>query len=338
MSSASPAGHDEPWQGHWIGAQPAPVPGVDDVSSGTGGRRGFSRVLFRKELHLSAVPTSAPVRAQPRRWRYEAFDVVRHLRRGPNVIAVLASYYGRATSWWQSAPPEGGINSDACLVLDARWDGAGDLSSDVSWRVHRSTAWSMLGSFGVPCEVLDARALPTGWTGPGLDDSGWPTATILKARHWGGLGRSRPPVSPYGKLLPRPIAVLGGPTVRPTAVLDARIRPKPHWASPHPAARVVQYLEDPGTPVRTGLPLSASIDRDQRLDVILDFGALTTGFVELTVDASPGTVLELGHREKPKRVGVTETTSDYEAGARYTARAAGRPTPPWNRPACATST
>ncbi|WP_425275669.1 hypothetical protein [Streptomyces tirandamycinicus] len=111
---------------------------------------------------------------------------------------MLVSYYGRATSWWQLAPPEGGINGDACLVLDARWDGACDLSSDVSWRVHRSTAWSMLGSFGVPCEVLDARALPTGWTGPGLDDSGWPTATILKARHWGGLGRSRPPVSPYG--------------------------------------------------------------------------------------------------------------------------------------------
>ncbi|MEG3627989.1 family 78 glycoside hydrolase catalytic domain [Streptomyces poriticola] len=134
------------------------------------------------------------------------------------------------------------------------------------------------------------------------------------------LGRARAQSatgqSVRGKLLPRPI-VLGGPTVRPTAVLDARVRPKPHWASPHPAARVVQYLEDPGTSVRAGLPLSASIDRDQRLDAILDFGALTTGFVELTVDASPGTVLELGHREEPKRVGVTETTSDYEAGARY---------------------
>ncbi|WAL74672.1 family 78 glycoside hydrolase catalytic domain [Kitasatospora sp. YST-16] len=329
---------EEPWQGHWIGAAPAPVPELEDAVTGTAAGRGFSRVLFRKEFRLDEVPPTAPlrltadsrfvvwvngrevgrgpVRAQPRRWRYEEFDIAPHLERGSNAVAVLVTYYGTATSWWYPAPPEGGINGDACLVLDARLGGAG-LATDSSWRVHRSSAWSLAAAAGVPCEVLDARELPEGWTRPGFDDGEWSTATVLTARHWGGLGRSRPPVSPFGKLLPRPMAVLGGDTVRPAAVLDARTRAKPAWASEHPGARVVQHLEFPGEPLPAGLPLSAVIGADRTLDLVIDFGALTAGFVELTVDAPAGTVLELGYREKRKRVGIVETTSDYEAGARY---------------------
>ncbi|MEV7393022.1 family 78 glycoside hydrolase catalytic domain [Streptomyces sp. NPDC091215] len=331
---------DEPWLGHWIGAGPAPDPDVDEAVTGTASGRGFSRVLFRKDFHLGAVPAAAPlrltadsrfvlwvngrevgrgpVRAQPRRWRYEAFDIAPLLKSGPNAVAVLVTYYGTATSWWQAAPPEGGINGDACLVLDARPEGAGALATDASWRVHRSTAWSATTASGIPCEVLDARELPTGWTCPGFDYARWPTATILRARHWGGLGRSRPPVSPYGKLLPRPVAVLGGDTVRPAAVLDARIRTRPSWQSDHPGARAVQHLHSPGRPVRAAaLPASATIGADQTLDVVLDFGAVTAGFVELEVDAPADTVFELGYREKPKRVGSVETTSGYESGARY---------------------
>ncbi|KUO06059.1 family 78 glycoside hydrolase catalytic domain [Streptomyces caeruleatus] len=333
-------GRDEPWLGHWIGAEPAPDPGLDDAVTGSASGRGFSRVLFRKEFHLDAVPETAPlrltadsrfvlwvngrevgrgpVRSQPRRWRYEAFDLAPYLERGRNAVAVLVSYYGRATSWWHPVPPEGGINGDACLVLDARLEGADTLATDTSWRVHRSTAWSALAASGIPCELLDARELPTGWTRPGFDDASWPTATLLTARHWGGLGRSRPPISPYGKLLPRPVAALGGDTVRPAAVLDARIRAKPSWEDDHPGARVVQQLGSPGEPVpAAALPVSATIGADRTLDLVLDFGAVTAGFVELHVDAPAGTVLELGYREKPKHPGLVTTTSDYAAGARY---------------------
>lgn len=332
---------DEPWLGHWIGAEAAPVPDLDDAVTGNAWGRGFSRVLFRKAFHLDAVPQAAPlrvtadsrfvlwvngqevgrgpVRAQPRRWRYEAFDIAPLLQTGANAVGVLVTYYGKATSWWQPGPPEGGINGDACLVLDARLAGADDLATDADWRVHRSTAWSRIAASGVPCEVLDARELPTGWTLPGFDDGSWPTATILTARHWGGLGRSRPPVSPYGKLLPRPLAVLGGDTVRPAAVLDSRIRAKPVWAGAHPGARAVQHLHSPGKPIGppADLPLSASIRADQTLDMVLDFGAVTAGFVQVDIDAPAGTVLELAYREKPKLVGGAGTTSDYETGARY---------------------
>ncbi|MER7540407.1 family 78 glycoside hydrolase catalytic domain [Streptomyces sp. NPDC097704] len=351
MTGTPPAiRREEPWQGHWIGAGPAPVPDLDDAVTGNAWGRGFSRVMFRKEIRLESVPKRVllrltadsrfvlmingeevgrgPVRAQPRRWRYEEFDVARFLRAGKNTVAVLVTYYGTSTSWWHPAPPEGGINGDACLVLEARADDSLLLTTDDTWRVHRSTAWSTVAASGVPCEVLDARELPTGWALPGFDDNSWSEATVLTARHWGGLGRSRPPVSPYGKLLPRPVAPLGGDTVRPVAVLEARTRPAPVWASSHPGDRVVQHLAVPGDPVRDGqdgkggtatlLPLSAAIGGDRTFDMVIDFGALTAGFVQLTVDAPAGTVLELGYREKAKRVGVTGTTSDYAAGARYT--------------------
>ncbi|NED50589.1 hypothetical protein G3I24_06680, partial [Micromonospora aurantiaca] len=113
--------------------------------------------------------------------------------------------------------------------------------------------------FGVPSEILDARELPAGWQHQDFRDETWPTATILKAHHWGGLARSRPPVSPFGKLLPRPVAVLGGDVVRPAAVLDARLKPKREWESAHPAARVLEQLRASGEPVAARLPLTASI-------------------------------------------------------------------------------
>jgi hypothetical protein len=294
-------------------------------------------VLFRKAFHLDAVPETArlratadsrfllwvngrdvgrgPVRAQPRRWRYESFDIAPFLERGENVVAVLVSYYGTATSWWHPAAPENGINGDACLVLEASIGGSA-LVSDASWRVLRSTAWSSVDYFGVPSEILDARELPAGWQHQDFRDETWPTATILKAHHWGGLARSRPPVSPFGKLLPRPVAVLGGDVVRPAAVLDARLKPKREWESAHPAARVLEQLRASGEPVAARLPLTASIGADRTLNAVIDFGRLTAGFVELEVDAPAGTVLELGYREK--HAGNGETASDYQtAGARY---------------------
>jgi hypothetical protein len=326
-------GRDGQWAGHWIGAETAPKPPAPDQAEWVPAGRGFSRVLFRREFRLDAVPAvvplrltadsrfvlwvngrevgRGPVRAQPRRWRYESYDIAPFLQPGRNVIAMLVSYYGRATSWWYPAALEGGINGDACLVVEADL-GDSVLVSDSSWKVLRSTAWSSLPYFGVPSEILDARLLPAGWQQPGFDDQGWLAATILTAGHWGGLARSRPPVSPFGKLLPRPVARLGGDLLRPAAVLDARITARPAWQSIHPAARVLESMRSsPGEPVPARLPLATSIGADQALNVVIDLGRMTAGFVEVEIDAPAGTVVDLGYREKA-------TAADYQtAGARY---------------------
>ena len=48
---------------------------------------------------------------------------------------------------------------------------------------------------------------------PEFDDSTWVAATVLKASHDGAFGESRPPVDPYGAMLPRDIGMLGGPRI-----------------------------------------------------------------------------------------------------------------------------
>ena len=61
-----------------------------------------------------------PARSQPSRQRYDAYDVAPYLVAGTNVVAVLVTYYGEATSFWQPAPA--GSSSDAVLVFeDLQW-------------------------------------------------------------------------------------------------------------------------------------------------------------------------------------------------------------------------
>ena len=80
-------------------------------------------------------------------------------------------------------------------------------------------AWRALGAGqsldAVPVELLDARELDPAWIEPEFDDSSWVAATVLKATHDGAFGESRPPVDPYGAMLPRGIGMLGGPRVAP---------------------------------------------------------------------------------------------------------------------------
>ena len=327
------------WTGQWIGCEPAPTPSLDDATGEPETGRGPSRVMFRRAFELDVIPETSwlrlsadsrfvlwvngalvgrgPIRSQPRRWHYEEFDVARLLRPGENVVAVLVTYYARATAWWYPAVPEGGINGDACLVLEGQV-GPIELASDESWHVCRSQAWAWVDHFGVPSEVLDARGLPDGWTRPNYDSTHWSGATVLRSINWGGAGLSRPPVSPFGKLLPRPIAALGGELVSPADVLEARLCAKPAWLDDHPAARVISAVSADGESLEPTIPLSARVRADQTLVLIADFGRVVVGHLELEVDAPAGTVFELGYRERVKRAGLIETTSDYQAGARYT--------------------
>src|SRR3954463_10969216 len=176
------------WSGQWISPEARTL---DPLTSGLhGGPRdgSFSRSLFRRTFELRDVPAHAPARltadsryvlwvnghevgrgparSQPSRQRNDAYDLAPSLVAGANVVAVLVTYYGRATSFWQPAPA--GSSSDAVLVFEARLgDGEGDeeLVSDAGWRVRRSTAWSLPADpanslEGVPVEILDDRELP----------------------------------------------------------------------------------------------------------------------------------------------------------------------------------
>src|SRR4051794_26934909 len=292
------------WSGHWIA--PEPRPQVDIAAESLGHARTvgvFSRSLFRTTFDVSEVPNQAPARlsadsryvlwvngrevgrgparSQPLRQRFDAYDIASHLTAGLNVVAILVTYYGEPTSFWQPAPA--GANIDAALVFEAR---IGDdvLASDVDWRVHRATAWSPAadrgGVHGVPVEICDAREIPRGWREAGFDDSSWAHATVVRTAHIGGPAESRPPTYPFGRLRPRGMSPQGGERVSPVRVLDCSSRPAPAWATEHPVDRVVAVLlQEAGGTSTAELPASFDVGPGRVQHLAVDFGRIVAGFV-----------------------------------------------------------
>jgi alpha-L-rhamnosidase len=333
------------WSGSWI------APEVRELDPLSGGLHGgpepapFSRSLFRRTFELAEVPPTAPARltadsryvlwvngqevgrgparSQPLRQRYDSYDLAPYLVTGTNVVAVLVTYYGRATSFWQPAPA--GSSTDAVLVFEARW-GDEEIVSDDGWRVQRSTAWSLPGDAGaaiegVPVEIHDARELPRGWCEAGFDDSVWARAAVVSATHIDGLAESRPPTYPFGRLLPRGISHQAGERVSPAQVLDVSSRPAPEWATDHPARRVHQVLRvEPVAVAPAELPATFEVGPGRVQHIGVDFGRIVAGFVEVDVSAPAGIVVELHYREKvfrPDLSGAASEVSDPATGARY---------------------
>ena len=340
--TAAPSAASLRWSGHWIGNRPKTSTGTPaDFLTGSGSDREFSRSMFRRTFELQEAPADAPARitadsryvlwvngqevgrgparSQPFRQRYDSYDLAPYLAVGRNVVAVLVTYYGRPMSFWQPAPA--GSNTDAALVFEAQ---VGDrmLVSDDSWRVQRSAAWSLLagsnGGEGVPVEIVDARQIPFRWREADFDDSGWQQAPLLPAIHPASFGETRPPVYPFGRLLPRAISQLGGERVAPDRVLDSSTRSAPAWKSDHPVPRVTQaLLEDVIRTHTAEMPATFDLAPGQLHHFSVDFGRIVAGFVELDLEAPPGTVVEMHYREKVFRPELAWKGEDPETGARY---------------------
>jgi hypothetical protein len=70
-------------------------------------RRGYRHRLSADSRYLlwvnGAEVGQGPIRSQPRRLRYDEYDIAPCLRPGRNVVAVLVTYYGDPNSFWQPA-------------------------------------------------------------------------------------------------------------------------------------------------------------------------------------------------------------------------------------------
>ena len=305
------------WRGRWIWA-------------GGPGNEPNSYWHFRKEFDLGSAPASAelrvvadtryklfvngtqvafgPVLSQPYFMYYDTHDVAEHLEPGRNCIAVLVYHIGH----FQNA--RGGL----LLELDA--DREPVLQTDASWKVVRSHAWMpnthyfRMNKVTPYQEVYDSRREPQGWTEAGFDDSKWPNATVVNFR-----GKDRPPaVCPWSKLVPRDIPQMEETILLPGAVtyveeclaVDHRQQPldlslglstvgKPiNHSKLEGAERLANGQREPAVGRCSTKHLDKVFDGVYDPCMVVDFGRITTAFMEIEVEGPAGGMIDLGYAER----------------------------------------
>lgn len=336
MRPRHPDPFDGTWQARWIWwgqpsitVQTATRPVLADDADRV--------VLFRRALHLDAVPSRVPariwadgryvlrvngeecgrgpVRSDPRRAHYDVVELGDSLRVGPNAITVLARYFGSSTSWWTPVPPTYSLGAGS-LVFEAL---VGDdwLVSDRTWRCTPGDAWRPVPIPGdvaaLPLESFDARVHCHGWESAEFDDSGWSGASEITPVHTGSSGDPHPPSEPFGMLLP-PVrrSFPTGIEVVGSATGTMRVTGAAPVEDP-----VVQVLADE----------RGAGDTDGSGGMVLytfDLGRIGAGTLGLEVEgAASGTVLDVAAAEHLDDRGRLVTLGQH-SGVRYTC--AGRST------------
>jgi alpha-L-rhamnosidase len=336
------------WLGHWIWVPEEPVAPSEGFASVIDPDAPESNGLFRRAFVLDHVPDLAParitadsryalfvndqelgrgpIRSQFRRLHYDMYDLAPYLVAGENVIAVHVRYYGRETAFWMPATPNRTLGRGGAMVFECDLGESGWLVSDGTWKAHRADAWDYrsadgrdMVTEGVPMEVFDARRFSHDWKALGFDDSAWGQGLIVHAM-MSGLYRSQPPTHPYGPLYPRSIGQLIGQVREPASVQVETIPSLAIESGSSPMDRVDQAFaaSRKGQPQEIQLPVQVHVPNGGGAWIKVDMGRVVCGFVQLDLQAAPGTELDLSYLEEPIR--VTSHFGRMRAGTRYTAR------------------
>ena len=263
------------------------------------------RVLFRREFFLADLPPSAtliatadaryiayingqrigagPARHDANALSYDEWDVSSLLRRGRNVIAVMARFYGDAVPWWtpsRASHTMGGGVFAAELIAGERTI----VATDERWSAVDCDAWTRAEPQGLlaaqPAELLDARLLDADWMAPDAEISGWqPARVIAEQSVIGPRGRTTPGGEPYGVIQPSQSPKLTSVhRALPTAPLTQSL-------AAHPATSTAELVD----------LLSADIAAART--TIIDAGQILSGRLRLTFDGSSGDIVRGGFVE-----------------------------------------
>ncbi|MEI7527004.1 MAG: alpha-L-rhamnosidase C-terminal domain-containing protein [Mariniphaga sp.] len=185
-------------------------------------------VAFRKRFELSETSTSAklqlfadsryllwingkyvlrgPCRFNPKRPEYDVVDVHAYLKKGNNVIVVLAHNYGGAVNGHIMKHVPG-----LTAVLEIA--GKEILHTDSTWRCNEHTRYlASPESWNTVPDVIDGRIDDAAWITSGFDDSAWQSAKPIDGNQWGRMYPRQIPLAretelnrlrilPTGKLL-----------------------------------------------------------------------------------------------------------------------------------------
>lgn len=221
---------------------------------------------------------------------YDTFKLTPHLRKGRNVLAAIVLDMSRvAHRPALLGPPCSVMTYTGGFVLEGALTTKGgkvieDLRTDAQWRVavdkaHRfqnenTTFEGYLGYF----EHRVSALIPAGWNTVKFDDSAWQPAHVLFKAEL--LENRRDPASPYG-LIPRMIPMLEehAPASFPDAYVTGGGDVSPAW----------KKLLAKGT--------ALTLKPGEKVDLVLDMGALTTAFPHLVVSGGAGSTVRLTYAE-----------------------------------------
>lgn len=304
-----------PWQARWIWA--------------AGAAESNARVLFRCVCDLDDPANTELLICADRHYRVWIDGVL--LGDGPLPSHPARQYFDRRALPAELPPGRHGVSvlvhhldgangHRGGLLAELRHrDGRVLAASGSAWQCQVPTAWAtnterVRSNHLHPYqEHVDLRQLPPRWHEAEAATGAWQTPVVLTSR-----GRERPgTVAPWLRLVERDIAWPEQHLALPVAVsaeecldLACRHRPQDVSVSLAQTGRPVAWstVQSPEALCRGdgGTVLQCStrhhdLDVDGRYDpaLLLDFGRVLTGHVELVIDAAPdGAVFEMGYAER----------------------------------------
>ncbi len=297
---------ERPWTARWVWLADAPpccyvLFRTDVRVAEPRGCRLRISADFRYRLYVNGRLTGdGPPPSVPHLQYFDTHWLEDVLAAGDNCIGVIARVH--------DMPPQrrGGLIAE---LLDAA--GGVLAATGPDWRCIQAPGWSgnvqrVRSNLFEPCqEHFDARKMPSGWTQPGFASGQWAAAAVVENPPW---STPVPRDIPYMEQTPR----RPGEVVRIDECTWLHNRSRAEDAS-IPLAQV-------GLPLRYarcenaaalctadgGAVLQCSTEhlRDRDFDgvreptVLLDFGRMLTGYVELDVEAPAGVTLDIGVAER----------------------------------------
>ena len=288
-------------------------------------RRPHQYVCFRKAFTLRTRPRRATIdisadsdfvlclngreagRGQfsdyPRRKTWTRFHVGRLLRRGQNLIAVLAYYRGEDFAEHRAGAPG---------LIAALKAGERVVVTDSSWRAMEHPAFRPGPMPRVTWQMgfttcFDARK-DIAWHSPALRDTEWPGAEVTAGATDGFRKELLPrPVAPLRLEDPvRPSIVMQGTfhrtgegeSVAETMAGDALVAQRPVEVFSNPElAPAGDYSGPPGEPAALRLALRPPDEGTSGRFFVVDLGREEVGLLALSLEASSGTVVDIAHGE-----------------------------------------
>ncbi|MDR0354057.1 MAG: family 78 glycoside hydrolase catalytic domain [Opitutaceae bacterium] len=243
----------------------------------------------RYKLYVNGrLASLGPARCDVYNWSFETLDIAPLLAAGKNTLAAVVWNYADKKPAAQMSLGQTGF------IMQGNTAAEHAVNTGASWRCLKNTAcspwteWKVLGYWAAgPGECVNAAAWPWGWERTDFDDSRWPAA---RAGQQGAMKGARD--YPGRQLTPSPI-----PQMERREERFARVAEASGVAVPE------------GFPARTAASI---IPANTTARLLLDNGALTTGYLNLHLDGGAGAEIIIGYAEALHENNLKATTKSYK--------------------------